>query len=283
MAYPAVSPENGPNSKQFFSTIHFFINNLPYYWKNSNFVFHKFDNDPDALYRQILHPDFSAHPESKDTPGNPTIHGINITIVEGWYYTMFTNIFGPAALNKLYSNVILETVKKHPASFFMLLDNALNEMFFLNKVNITPTGISSQQAPFNHLNYKERINDHYGNISKKLENQLIPIIHRDNNSALISSLYGAGQLSSRILAFVFLVLLPFALLSSARAYVFFLTLTYFNYIIVFSLFGNFGGNRYSDIFLTIPILIIGIGLSYLMPIVKYCSKFTTNNSSNAKG
>ncbi|OGO90159.1 MAG: hypothetical protein A3F10_06330 [Coxiella sp. RIFCSPHIGHO2_12_FULL_42_15] len=252
-----LNPNAGLYSKEFFATVKFFMNDLPEYWEHTNSFFDKFHGQPDKLFNTTFSP-----------MGD-------VTLVEGWYYTLFMCIYGPVFSNELFTHVTLETMQQYPMTLLFFVDNFLKEALSFTKIAVSVVP-NWYQYFLNHsaINYSLRTNleEHIGpNLYHELQPEIYPSIH----SHLIATLYGWMHSIAPIFSAMAIFLLGIAAIGRARPLAIFLLLVYLNFVVVYATFGNFGCDRYSDIFILIPPMIIVIALGTVKEVWKMVSKNTS--------
>lgn len=260
-----ITPNAGVYSKEFYSAINFFITDLPQFWEHSNTLFESYSGKPEKLYRAI------ANPQKVSSSPNNQHFLFSFPIIEGWYYTMFLNVFGPTYSNELFIHVAKEVQKKYPASILFFIDNFLKETLVFYKIpNLSiPLGkyiISWITGP-GAISYKERTNS-FVNLGTSLSKELQPKIYANSHSELIATLYNNIHIMAPFFVIIMLLVLALALVGPARYFALFLFLTYLYFVSVFSVFGNFGSARYSDIFILIPLILIALGIGSIPKIRK---------------
>jgi len=268
-ATPIVTLNAGVYTKEFFSQLKFFIEDMPAYWEHSNFLFEKFTDHPNDLYNAFL-----TGGTTKISDKTMTFSPADIMLAEGWYYMNFISLYGQRMANELFKNMALEIIRNYPASALMFLDNFLNESLFSNKVimylcaNDTCGNYTFGKLIHSYLqvaaeiDFTERDN-HSDIIGPNLNSELPAKVFPTAATHFVAMLYTLMHVIAPIFLVTAILLLIVALLSPMRYVTLFLFTAYLYFVAVFAVFGNFGSQRYSDIFILIPIILTGIGLGYL--------------------
>ncbi|OGO90158.1 MAG: hypothetical protein A3F10_06325 [Coxiella sp. RIFCSPHIGHO2_12_FULL_42_15] len=262
-----VRPDFGPYSGEFYAALRFFAREIPVSWQNTNYVFNRF-SDPEILYNAILN--FKAEPVLAASDLKNKIQNGDMTIVEGWYYTNFLGIYGPVLSSELFRRVVGEIISVYPSALFLFADNFLKEAFSFRKVDISSSLLNYDYRYFSEtspINYSLRVND-FTNLGPQLSAQLQHEIYPDKHSRFIAAAYSFIHYVSPWFSWAALFFFSFAILGRARYFALFLIGAYGYFVAVMTVFGNFGSDRYSDMFLWIPLMIVMLGFSSIFPVWK---------------
>lgn len=250
-----LNPNAGPYSREFFSAVHFFIYDMPEYWEHHGIPFDDFNGNPLGLY------------EAFKDPASVSTNDFNIsysTIVEGWFYTMFTCIYGQSS-SKLFTHVVYETIRQYPVSLLLFLDSFINEILHINHYKFS---INRKFSDYNsnffiknsELNFEKRINDST-HLTEKLSSKLVVEIQADEQSRFIAMVYSIGHFLLPLFFLSAFLLFPCYFFGKTRKSSIFLLANYLYMTAVFAIFGNFGSARYSDMFILLPLILTGLAFS----------------------
>jgi hypothetical protein len=241
-----VDAKNGPASREIMEGIRLYMSSYPSHWEESNpwLALHK--GNPDAMMTAIFR---------TPVPGETGIY-------EGFLYDSLVRFYGFARADRLYNQAAWETIRAYPFALAIIWDNVLRATIIR-----TFGDLKSQldALPFNHWGgviYITRRTD-FTALTPGLARELQKEISNTPHVTLFGRAYAVTHLVSFVFVISALLLLLPALASSAWPFVLFLTLAYLYHVAVISVYGNFGDNRYYDVFVFLPVLITLIGCSQL--------------------
>lgn len=249
-----INEANGPYAQEFLRAVKFNVYAFPQLWQDTNYLFHRYKGDPAAMFYELF---------------NPT-DSFDMTLLEDLYGSLVIRYYGAGPANKLFMNVVLEIIKNNPLSVLVMYDNLIK----LNFIRIFDPITSPINFDFllnrSEINYSVRTNEMNQHLSEKMKREIQETITSTPEDPIKRMAFAYSVAHLAVVPFAFLamfLLMPALLYLETRIISLFLALTYLYNVLVIAVFGNFGGYRYEDVFLLLPMMITIIGLYSLFKLI----------------
>lgn len=239
-----IAEKNGPATREFFQAIKTYLHAFPDKWKD-DFIGRLANGDPQLYFRMMFDPLDSRY--------------------DGWleanYYIWIAEMFGQDNAARLFNKVAREGFAANPMAYAIIWDNFLRITVAKRLGDVS--GAVSSHFLGNPESREFRAVDFGGLPESMRDGVMMGTYHARAPVAALWSLYNLFQKTNFVFFVASLVLVPVVLFSKARHFGVFLYALYFYNAAGIAVYGNFGGNRYEDVFQLFPVLLTFIGIGVL--------------------
>ncbi|MGH6661346.1 MAG: hypothetical protein ACREB6_07385, partial [Rhodospirillales bacterium] len=239
-----IAEKNGPATREFFRTLEVYLYAFPDKWKD-DLVGRLAKGDPQRYFRMMFDPLDSRY--------------------DGWleanYYIWIAEMFGRDNAARLFNKVAREGFAANPMAYAIIWDNFL-------RLTVAKRFGGVKGSVWSHFlgnpeSREMRLVD-FGGLPESMRDGVMMGTYRASAPvAALWSLYNLFQKTNFAFLVAALVLAPVVLFSKAGYFGVFLYALYFYNAAGIAVYGNFGGNRYEDVFQLFPVLLTFIGIGVL--------------------